>query len=1086
MDYSTDSISNSISKISVDEDMSLSQAAFEDAEGRTGSVKKEPAISSETIRRGEEILNTYVVRSDAIPGGMGSVWKVYHESWNVDLAMKRPLPRYFAEAGSQRKRKFIAECEHWINLGLHPNIVSCYYVREIGGVPTIFSEWMNGGSLKDRIKDGSLYEGTGKEVQLRILDAAIQAARGIRYSHENHLIHKDVKPGNLLLTKFWEVKVADFGLAKAQSILDSEASGADAGSSMSSGPAADAGSSAGAAPSKTARIVEGTLRYCPQEQAEGEEAQEWMDVYALAVTVLEMYTGERLWDSGAEVKNHCEEYFDQAKIPIPDSVRELIRSCVTEKISDLKGVEDALIEEYRLQAVKGDSEGGDSSQSASEAGGYSRPAPEKVMDTADSLNNRALSFMDLGKPDIAESIWNKVLETSPDHVYSVYNNLIQRWYRGKIDDLEVLDRLQGLDGNKRSKDSREVLQAALKCRGEDKAIKEIGIDPENRGDWPPEMKAVRRKRPVCMDRGVLETEGSEKRFYDDSADRMIQVTSTQLRVWDLSGGQCVRVIGPVSGGEKISFVHYEEEEHTVLLGSTVWFKEFDRSRNEPNVWNRSRGRIDVFFNDPKVKTGILRLFDLNNGRCIRTLQPGVSMEFPVDENTAGHCFGSAVMNAATQEYCYPDESFTCLKYRHADMNAVPASYFVSHIQDYEQVKKWHEAINSYIETAKEELQRHHIREAYSAVDKAYAMLGDGKNEELSRLNSELGRVGRICGIRGFRTEPAEDPLPDLVNFREKRDYTAAKYSNNTDLIVNNWHTYHITEEGYRKNPILRMKDPRTGKEVDVLRLSGEFFVEQDVVVSPDLSMLYLRGKLHGEIDYCLYAVDAVTGQILSDGEPVSKDSRISGVSPDGKKLILVEHDRLFVYNIGRDWYGKVFFEEDRAEFYAGYHKEISNVCFRPDSRAVYVRAEGEPVCMFSLMTGAQYSFYEDELISANPSVFRSLWSLRAPDKDSFVCLSATDGNYRFVIDYRYEFPGWTDWDEEARPYLERYLFFHPQWRNEELYSLIEELQMRGLGYIHPDCIRSKLEEIDERCAEEFARRRKGKLPGMLLQLGEVM
>lgn len=71
MDYSTDSISNSISKISADEDMSMSQTAFEDAAGRTDSVKAEPAISTETIRRGEEILNTYVVRSDAIHGGDG-------------------------------------------------------------------------------------------------------------------------------------------------------------------------------------------------------------------------------------------------------------------------------------------------------------------------------------------------------------------------------------------------------------------------------------------------------------------------------------------------------------------------------------------------------------------------------------------------------------------------------------------------------------------------------------------------------------------------------------------------------------------------------------------------------------------------------------------------------------------------------------------------------------------------------------------------------------------------------------------------------------------------------------------------------
>ena len=105
---------------------------------------------------GNTLLETYRVVSDAINGGMGSVWKVHHESWDTDLAMKRPQPRYFAEGSQQRKEAFLRECENWIDLGLHPNIVSCYYVREIGGVPTVFSEWMDGGSLRDRMHDGTL------------------------------------------------------------------------------------------------------------------------------------------------------------------------------------------------------------------------------------------------------------------------------------------------------------------------------------------------------------------------------------------------------------------------------------------------------------------------------------------------------------------------------------------------------------------------------------------------------------------------------------------------------------------------------------------------------------------------------------------------------------------------------------------------------------------------------------------------------------------------------------------------------------------------------------------------------------------
>ena len=139
MELSTLSFSNEIDK-SIKEDFSVSQAAIDEIKLRKEKGEKPESISNEEIKKNDPILDTYKVLDDAIHGGMGSVWRVHHESWNTDLAMKRPQPRFFAEGSEARKEEFIRECENWINLGLHPNIVSCYYVREIGGVPTIFSE----------------------------------------------------------------------------------------------------------------------------------------------------------------------------------------------------------------------------------------------------------------------------------------------------------------------------------------------------------------------------------------------------------------------------------------------------------------------------------------------------------------------------------------------------------------------------------------------------------------------------------------------------------------------------------------------------------------------------------------------------------------------------------------------------------------------------------------------------------------------------------------------------------------------------------------------------------------------------------
>ncbi len=123
--------------------------------------------TSSSHKIGDSILNLYEVRSEPYLGGMGSAVKVHHTTWNVDLAMKQPQADF---SGNAKKEIFTRECEAWINLGLHPNIVACYYVRNVEGVPSIFSEWMDNGSLKDLIQTKQLYQGSEKEIIVRIID----------------------------------------------------------------------------------------------------------------------------------------------------------------------------------------------------------------------------------------------------------------------------------------------------------------------------------------------------------------------------------------------------------------------------------------------------------------------------------------------------------------------------------------------------------------------------------------------------------------------------------------------------------------------------------------------------------------------------------------------------------------------------------------------------------------------------------------------------------------------------------------------------------------------------------------------------
>ena len=430
------SISNTLSRDSVFESDSMLRAYRDDAAGRLAGSRPE-AISGERIGKGNLLLETYRVENDAIEGGMGSVWRVFHTGWNTSLAMKRPQPRFFAEGSERRKEAFIAECEHWIDLGLHPNIVSCYYVREIGGVPTVFAEWMDGGSLKDRIGDGTLYEGSAEQIQKRILKIAIQSAGGLQHAHLNALIHQDVKPGNLLLTGDWDVKVADFGLARATLQPDRRDAGATGGY---------------------------TLAYCPQEQADGEKPARWMDIYSWALTVLEMYAGRRLWNTGAEAGQHAEEYIPACRYPVPEEMRSLLRSCLTEKPAGFVRVE------KQLKAVWYGATGGEYPDAI---GG------NRSVLTADALNNYALSMMDLGSREKAYEYWENALKASPNHFYASFNLLMAKWYDGTLDDLHFLARLKEIDRVLDNADTAGALRLARECRGSDELIRKIPFDAGN-------------------------------------------------------------------------------------------------------------------------------------------------------------------------------------------------------------------------------------------------------------------------------------------------------------------------------------------------------------------------------------------------------------------------------------------------------------------------------------------------------------------------------------------------------------------------------------------------------------------------------
>ena len=530
------------------------------------------SLSNEEIGKGTPILDTYQVLSDAIKGGMGSVWKVLHKGWNKDLAMKRPQPRFFAEGSEERKGKFIRECESWIKLGLHPNIVSCYYVREIGGVPTIFSEWMENGSLKNRIEDGTLYEipeglinnpeEGQKALQERLLDIAIQFARGLNYAHESkdHLIHQDVKPDNLLLTKDWEAKVADFGLAHARAQLK-EKSGSLSGSGqrVSSGESKDDGRINDRDRGITQDAAEGILSedathmaptggytpaYCSFEQFLQEKLTRRTDIYSWAVSVLEMYLGKRPWKKGIEAGRRYDEYCRDYRVAMPGALSKLLRQCLEEN-PDNRPHDFTVIEE-QLRKIYEEISGTE----------YPRPEPTAAADNPDSLNNRALSYLDLGREEEAGKLWREALDAMPDHLVSIYNQGLYQWRKALIDDEELIRRMAAVRQEKGSDIFPRLLSQINRERGvsEEKlfqessrgrkirgsALERVAVSPDGKRLFSGPGESGRKIR--CFDTKTLEciyeNPGSVSRLaYSKNGNRLLIAHSETVEIVDAGDGK---------------------------------------------------------------------------------------------------------------------------------------------------------------------------------------------------------------------------------------------------------------------------------------------------------------------------------------------------------------------------------------------------------------------------------------------------------------------------------------------------------------------------------------------------------------------
>jgi serine/threonine protein kinase len=222
-------------------------------------------------------LGRYEIHSHLGAGGMGEVYRAFDPRLGRDVAIKI-LPAAFC-TDAERLRRFEQEAQAAGSLN-HPNILIIYDVDTHNGSPYVASELLEGVTLREQLSGGALS-------QRKAIDYAIQIAHGLAAAHDKGIIHRDVKPENLFVTKDGRVKILDFGLAKLrEQDVTLEAQTDVPTKKINTDPGA----------------VIGTVGYMSPEQVRGQRVDQRSDIFSFGCVFYEMLSGRRAFRGESSVE----------------------------------------------------------------------------------------------------------------------------------------------------------------------------------------------------------------------------------------------------------------------------------------------------------------------------------------------------------------------------------------------------------------------------------------------------------------------------------------------------------------------------------------------------------------------------------------------------------------------------------------------------------------------------------------------------------------------------------------------------------------------------------------------------------------
>lgn len=213
------------------------------------------------LEPGTLLGNRYRIVGPVGEGGMATVYRAVDTKLGRTVAIKALHPEYTRDAPFLQR--FKQEAEFAASLGAHPNIVDIYDVEPEGDIPYMVMAFVDGKTLKDLIREKRRF--TVPEA----FAIGQQVASALDFAHKRGLVHRDVKPQNILVTPDGVAKVTDFGIARSVTTTQLTRTG----------------------------MVIGTVHYFSPEQAQGKPLGPQSDIYSLGVILYEMLTGHLPFDA---------------------------------------------------------------------------------------------------------------------------------------------------------------------------------------------------------------------------------------------------------------------------------------------------------------------------------------------------------------------------------------------------------------------------------------------------------------------------------------------------------------------------------------------------------------------------------------------------------------------------------------------------------------------------------------------------------------------------------------------------------------------------------------------------------------------